>query len=57
MSLDTVKPKGIPIESYDRLSQILIGPMEFESDPVRSAPVHDLLSAEDEVRGGPLSSI
>jgi hypothetical protein len=57
MSLDTVKPKGMLIESYDRLSQILIDPMEFESDPVQSAPVHALLSAEDEVRGVPLSSI
>jgi len=38
MSLDTVKPKGMLIASYDRLSQILIDPMEFESDPVQSAP-------------------
>jgi hypothetical protein len=28
MSLDTVKPKGMLIQSYDRLSQILIDPME-----------------------------
>ena len=33
MSLDTVKPKAILIECYDRLSQILIDLMEFESDP------------------------
>ena len=35
MSLDTVKPKGILVESYDRLSQILIDPMEFESNSLR----------------------
>ena len=57
MSLDTVKPKGMLIDSYDRLSQILIDPMEFESDPVQPPPVHALLSAEDEVRDVPLSSI
>ena len=39
MSLDTVKPKGMLIESYDRLSQILIDSMEFESDPVQLGEV------------------
>jgi hypothetical protein len=32
MSVDTVKPKGMLIDSYDCLSQILIAPAGFESE-------------------------